>query len=232
MTGGLKGVAMRRYARSLNVLFGRDLREAIAPVGLLLGVVVALEIAAGLTPSIRDPGVAPTLSELMSVLLTAALALTFYRQFGDLQKERLRHLFSLPITPAQVLLSKMAACCLLSAVALLVANGFWFLSRAPENAAYTIGYVLQTAFNMLLMVVLLWSTLAVATILGIWFVFVLLSGVLFLAHDIPKQFHPLTLAFPPAAGDRPLLFACAIAAALTVVLVITVERLLTLRPVE
>ena len=223
---------MKRYIGSLNVLFGRDLRETIPPVGLLLGLVVALEIIFRLSQWSRDPDVTPFLTQIMGALVTAALALAFYRQFADLHRERLRHLLSLPITPAQVLISKMAACCLLSAAAMLVVNGVWFLGRAPENAAYTIAYVLQVTFNMALLVVLLWSGLAITAIIGPWLMVAIITGALFMSNNIPKHLHPLTLAFPPAAGDRPLLIACAIAAAITIASVIAVERMLTLRPVE
>jgi hypothetical protein len=216
----------------LNVLFQRDLREAIAPVGLVLGILMALEISVGLTPWARDPEVARTLSELMSVLLTAALALAFQRQRGDLRKERLRHLLTLPITPAQVLVSKMAVCCLLSTVVLLAVNGLWFLSGVPDNAAYTIGYVLQATVNMCLVVLLFWGALAATPVLGTWFMFILIAGALFLARDVPEPYHPMTLALPPESGDQSLLFARAIALALIIVLFIAIERLLTLRPVE
>ena len=224
---------MQREAKKLLVLFQRDLREATGPIGLVMGLLVALVIALGQTPLTRDPEVAKLLSEALAVVLTTGLAFALvYRQRTDLKRERLRHLLSLPITPVQVLFSKMLACGLLSAAALLAINSLWFLGQAPEGVALGMDAVLRATLDMCVVVLLIWGLLISASILGTWRVVAVVSVALVMIRDIPESLHPLILGMPTAAAGLPLFWARVTAAALTLASLVVTERLLTLRPVD
>jgi hypothetical protein len=219
--------------KKLLVLLRRDLREAGGQIGLLLGLLTVLVLTIGQTPLVAEPEVAKIISELLALLLTAApVAIVVVRQRTDLTAGRLRHLLSLPVTPAQVLLSKLMVCGLLSVVVLMVVNSLWFLGHTPAGLAFGIGSVLRATVDMWLVVLLLWSLMILLCLVGKWITVLVFSGALVMIHDIPESYHPLTLGMPTEAAGQPMLWARIITVTLTVVLFVACERLLTLRPVE
>jgi ABC-type transport system involved in multi-copper enzyme maturation permease subunit len=186
-----------------------------------------------MTPWYLNRELAPMLYQLVTLFFVVLLcALVSREQAKDLTKGRPRHLFSLPITPAQIVVSKMVAVGLVSAPALVFLNLLWFVG-SPEHGVWRgAALALLLAADQYLGMLLLWTLFLASLRIYPHLVFVVVTLSMVFSKRIPVELHPMSLELPLEAAGHSLLWARVLSIVGTATLLLIVERHLALKPVD
>jgi hypothetical protein len=139
---------------------------------------------------------------------------------------------SFPVSPAQAVLSKLAAFGVASGSLVLALHGAWCSAIPRADASGDLASQLRASADMWLLTFLLWGALLFCRQVGRWVVVAPVVALLIASQSAPPWLTPMSLMLPIEAAGHSLLWPRAIAAALTASAVLILERTIALTPVE